>query len=157
MSAPPEHTPRATALLTAVGAWGLATSMLVGAASVLARHLGIALPGDIEIMRAAILVTASVAVLSATLAHRHATVHLLTGRLSVSVGKRLERVGEWLSVLFFLAGTCGLAWIMWDLRHAHEQSDILHIPFAPLRWICLAALVGAAIAGALGNRRANRP
>jgi TRAP-type C4-dicarboxylate transport system permease small subunit len=148
---------RLIALLTSIGAAGLATSMLVGAGSVLARRWGIALPGDIEVMRAAILVTASVAVLTATLAHRHAAVHLLTDRLPVSVGLRLQRAGEWLSVLFFLAGASGLAWIMWDLRDAHEQSDILHIPYAPLRWISFAALLGAAIAVAFGRRRGKRP
>lgn len=157
MSSPRESPARTDPLLTSVGAIGLATSMLVGVASVLARHLGIALPGDIEIMRAAILVTASVAILSATLAHRHATVHLLTERVPASAGRLLERAAEWLSTLFFLAASSGLAWIMWDLRHAHEQSDILHIPYAPLRWISFAALAAAAIAVARGSRRKNRP
>jgi len=156
MSAPTERPARAAALLTVLGAMALATSMLVGAVSVLARHLDIALPGDIEIMRTAILVTASVSVLSATIARRHATVHLLIDRLPVPVGNRLKSTGEWLSGLFFLAGAAGLAWITWDLRNAHEQSDILHIPFAPLRWISLAALVGAAVASAVRGRRGNR-
>lgn len=150
---PPSRESRAQVLLILTGAIGLAASMLVGAASVLARHLGIALPGDIEIMRAAILVTASTAVLSATLAQRHATVHLLTDRLPVSVGGCLERTGEWLCALFFLAAAVGLAWITWDLRRAHEQSDILHIPYAPLRWISLAALLGAAGTVLSGSRR----
>ena len=157
MSPPPLRSSSGGAILTSVGAIGLLTSMLVGAASVLARHLGLALPGDIEIMRAAILVTASVAVLSATIAQRHATVHLLIDRLPDPVGGGLERAGRWLSAIFFLTAACGLAWIMLDLRGAHEQSDILHIPYAPLRWISLAALLGAAIGSALQRRRAHRP
>lgn len=157
MSPPPLRRPSGAAILTSVGAIGLLTSMLVGTASVLARHLGLALPGDIEVMRAAILVTASVALLSATLAQRHATVHLLTARLPVAIGASVDRAGKWLSAVFFLAAACGLAWIMLDLRGAHEQSDILHIPYAPLRWISLAALLGAAIASAFLLRRAQRP
>lgn len=148
-----EYRPRAAALLAWAGALGIAASMLVGTASVLGRHLGIALPGDIEIMRAAILLTASVAVLGATLAQRHAGVHLLTDRLSEQAGGRLALLGACLSVLFFLAIAAGLAWIMLDLRHAHEQSDILHIPFAPLRWISLAAVLGAAAASARSGWR----
>jgi hypothetical protein len=131
--------------------------MLVGTASVLARHLGIALAGDVEVMRAAILVTASVALLSSTLAYRHASVHLLTDRLPISLGAHLSRAGALLSALLFLALAAGLAWIMLDLRHAHEQSDILHIPYAPLRWINLAALLGAAVASALRGWRGDRP
>jgi TRAP-type C4-dicarboxylate transport system permease small subunit len=131
--------------------------MLVGTVSALARHLGIALAGDIEIMRAAILLTASVALLSATLAHRHASVHLLTERLPEAVGAALSRASALLSILFFLAVASGLAWIMLDLHDAHEQSDILHIPYAPLRWISLAAICGAAITcGLRAWRRAGR-
>lgn len=147
---------RAELLLAWTGAIGLSTSVLVGTASVLARHLGIALAGDVEIMRAAILVTASVALLCATLASRHASVHLLTDRLPLTVGVPLARAGAVLSTVFFLALACGLAWIMLDLRHAHEQSDILHIPYAPLRWINLAAVLGAVAAGALRGWRRGR-
>lgn len=146
MSSSPLPRPRSNAPLVWVGAIGLVTSMLVGTASVLARHLGIALAGDIEIMRAAILVTASVALLTATLAYRHASVHLLTDRLPASIGAPLLRAGTLLALLFFLAVASGLAWIMLDLRQAQEQSDILHIPYAPLRWISLAAIIGAAVA-----------
>lgn len=156
MSPSGRHSRRAT-LLAWTGAIGLSTSMLVGTASVLARHLGIALAGDVEIMRAAVLVTASVALLSATLASRHASVHLLIDRLPISIGAHLSRARALLSALLLLALTCGLAWIMLDLRHAHEQSDILHIPYAPLRWINLAALLGAAIASALRAWRGDRP
>lgn len=127
--------------------------MLVGTTSVLARHLGIALAGDIEVMRAAILLTASVALLSATLAHRHASVRLLTDRLPAGIGAMLARASVLLSILFFLAVAAGLTWIMLDLRHGDERSDILHIPYAPLRWISLAAILGAAACGLSGRRR----
>ena len=155
MSSPARHS-RIEALLAWTGAIGLSTSVLVGTASVLARRLGIALAGDVEIMRAAILVTASVALLCATLASRHARVHLLTDRLPVTVGMPLARTGALLSAVFFLAVACGLAWIMLDLRHAHEQSDILHIPYAPLRWINLAAVLGALVATAIRGWRRQR-
>lgn len=148
MSSSSRPPPRPGAPLAWIGAIGLVTSMLVGTASVLARHLGIALAGDVEIMRAAILVTASVALLISTTAYRHASVHLLTDRLPMRISVPLLRAGMLLSILFFLAIASGLAWIMLDLRHAHEQSDILHIPYAPLRWISLAAVLGAAAASA---------
>ena len=156
MSSPGRTTRHATTLLAWAGAIGLSASMLVGMASVLARHLGIALAGDIEIMRAAILLTASVALLSATLANRHASVHLLTERLPAAIRPALSGASTLLSLLFFLAVACGLAWIMSDLSHAHEQSAILRIPFAPLRWISLTAICGAAVACGLRNRRAGK-
>jgi len=154
MSTAPERPRLLGALILGAGALGLATSVLVGTAAAIARHLRVVIVGDIEIVQTAILVTASAALVAATLASRHASVHLLIDRVPAATKARLLRLNGLLSAVFFLALTCGLGWITLDLRHAHEESELLHIPYAPLRWIALAAILGSGVLSlALVTRR----
>jgi len=134
-----------TALLLGVGALGLAASMLIGTLTVIARHLGIALVGDIELMQTAILVTSAASLVAATLERRHASVHLLIDRLPAPARAALARVNTLLAACFFALLAVGLGWITLELTHAHEQSELLHIPYAPLRWISLTATVLAGL------------
>ena len=76
---PPEKTRRG--LLFYVGSAGLLCMMLVEAAAVIGRHLGMPLMGALEIVQAAIVPAACAAMLIATLRGAHAAVHLVTERL----------------------------------------------------------------------------
>ena len=38
----------------------------------------------------------------------------------------------------------GSIWIAFDLRDGHEQSELLHIPYAPLRVVSIAAVLAVA-------------
>jgi TRAP-type C4-dicarboxylate transport system permease small subunit len=138
-----------------VGSCALLGAMAVDAAAVVGRHLGIPLLGSLEIVQALILIAASSAVVSATLANKHAAVHLLINRVSAPAKLWMKRINSILGVIFLLMLAAGTAWIARDLWGEHEQSELLHIPFAPLRIACLVALVLAAailVRGLFGRR-----
>jgi TRAP-type transport system small permease protein len=124
-----------------VGAAGLLFAIGADAVAVLGRHLGIPLLGSIELMQAAILLAASAAIVLATVAKKHAVVHLLIDRLSPRRRSVMERVHALLSAVFFAALSIGSVWIAFDLRHGHEQSELLRIPFAPLRVLSIVAVL----------------
>jgi TRAP-type transport system small permease protein len=122
----------------------LLAATAVDAAAVAGRHLGVPILGSLEIVQALILVASASAVVCATLADKHAAVNLLVNRVSPSARHWMRRVNAILCVLFLLLLACGTGWIASDLWGGHEQSELLHIPYAPLRILCLVALVLAA-------------
>jgi TRAP-type transport system small permease protein len=127
-----------------IGAAGLLIAIAADALAVLGRHIGIPLLGSIEIMQAAILLASSAAIVLATAAKRHAVVHLLIDRLSPPARIAMERLHALLSAAFFIALAVGSIWIAFDLRDGHEQSELLHIPYAPLRVVSIAAVLAVA-------------
>ena len=134
----------ARAALFYIGAVGLLIAIAADALAVLGRHTGIPLLGSIEIMQAAILLASSAAIVLATAAKRHAVVHLLIDRLSPSARIGMERLHALLSAVFFVALAVGSIWIAFDLRDGHEQSELLRIPYAPLRIVSIAAVLAVA-------------
>lgn len=138
-----------------VGAAGLLFAIGADALAVLGRHLGIPLLGSIELMQAAILLASSAAIVMATAAKKHAVVHLLIDRLPPRRRSVMERVHALLSALFFLALGVGSAWIAFDLRNGHEQSELLQIPYAPLRIVSIIAVL--AVAAIYLGRALQRP
>jgi TRAP-type transport system small permease protein len=127
-----------------VGAAGLLFAIGADAVAVLGRHLGIPLLGSIELMQAAILLTSSAAIVLATVANKHAVVHLLIDRLSPRRRAMMERVHALLGAVFFAALAVGSLWIAYDLRDGHEQSELLRIPYAPLRIVSIVAVLAVA-------------
>ncbi len=111
---------------------------------VVARHTGWRFIGAIEIVRAAMLVASSAAIVVATIAHKHATVRLVVDRLPSAVRKLLRPVHAVTAGAYFLALAIGCSWIALDLFHGHEESEILHISYLPLRLISIAALIATA-------------
>ena len=45
------------------------------------------------------------------------------------------------AALFFMALAAGSAWIMWELRYAHEETELLRLPLWPLRVLIVGALL----------------
>ena len=127
-----------------LGGIALLFAMAVEAVAVLGRHIGIPLPGSIELVQAAILVAASAAMLSATLADKHARVRVVVDRLNCGPLVILKRIQVFVSVLFFGALATGSIWIFMDLWGGYEESEVLHIPYAPLRILCIVAVLGVA-------------
>lgn len=127
---PPAHGP-----LFYIGAAGLLTVMSVETLSVIGRHLGWPLLGALELIQASILVAACAAMVSATATDAHASVHLVIDRLSPRVRTALLRLAALLSALFFAGLFAGSLWLTRDFWRAHEQSELLGIPFRPLRVI----------------------
>ena len=124
-----------------IGAAGLLLAMAVEGIAVLGRQIGMPLHGALEIIQTAILLTASVSMLSATLSNSHATVHLLTTRLPPSPKRALQRFASLASALFFAALAVSAGWLAMDHWATHEESELLHIPFRPLRVLSLLATI----------------
>jgi len=139
-----------------LGAAALLFAVAVDAIAVIGRHIGKPLLGSIELMQAAILIAASAAIVSATMVDKHAVVHLLIDRLSPRARQLMDRVHAALCALFFAALAVGSIWIALDLRGGNEESELLRIPYAPLRVISIVAVSAVALIYALriaGRRR----
>jgi len=128
-----------------IGAVGLLLAMAVEAVSVLGRHVGIPLLGAIEIIQAAILLIATAAMVSTTISHAHARVTLLTDRIGPTAQAVLKRFSAFLSILFFTGLAAGALWLAMDTWNEYEQSELLHIPFPPLRAISFLATAAIAV------------
>jgi TRAP-type C4-dicarboxylate transport system permease small subunit len=127
-----------------MGAGGLLTMTAIETISVVGRHLGAPLLGALEVIRAAILLAACAAMVIATLADAHASVHLVLDRVPPRARHGLERFSALLSALFFAGLLTGSLWLASDFWSAHEESELLGIPFRPLR--VLVSLSAGAIA-----------
>lgn len=128
-----------------IGAGGLVLAMGVETLAVLGRHVGIPLLGALEIIQACILLMASAAMLSATMHRGHATVTLLTHRLGDGPRRVLHAFANLLSALFFVGLAAGVLWLTVETWNDYEQSELLHIPFRPLRMVSLVAAVAIAL------------
>jgi TRAP-type transport system small permease protein len=147
---PAEKRPRRYGILFYLGAGGLLVAMTIEAIAVAGRQIGVPLLGALEIIQTAILVTASSAMLSATLVDAHASVRLLVERLSASVQDVLHRLAMLLSAAFFACLTAAVTWLTVDAWHEFEHSELLHIPYRPLR--VLVVVMTAAVASALAYK-----
>jgi TRAP-type C4-dicarboxylate transport system permease small subunit len=136
--------PGARGPLFYVGATALLLAMAVDALAVLGRHIGLPLLGSLELVQAAIVVASSTAIVFATLANRHAAARFLLDRSTPRVRRLLQQFARVLTLLFFLILASGQTWITHDLWDGHEDSELLHIPFAPLRLVSIVAVLLAA-------------
>jgi TRAP-type C4-dicarboxylate transport system permease small subunit len=137
-----------------LGAAGLLGATAFDAAAVLGRHVGVPFPGSLELVQASILLAASAALVAATLHRRHAAARLVLDRLAPPIRRWLQRLSALLTLAFFVLLAAGQIWIGADLWHAHEDSEVLHIPYAPLRLIGIAAVL---LAGWFTARPTARP
>jgi TRAP-type C4-dicarboxylate transport system permease small subunit len=145
----PVNPPR-RGLLFYAGSAGLLCMMLVEAVAVIGRHVGMPVMGALEIVQAAIVPAACAGMLIATLRGAHAAVHMLTERLPAATRRATELGGAWLAALFFAALCAGAGWLAAEYWNSFEQSEVLHIPFRPLR--LLVAFTGGALAVAFVYR-----
>lgn len=148
---PPEKRPRGP--LFYVGSAGLLCMMVVEAAAVVGRHIGMPVMGALEIVQAAIVPAACAGMLIATLRGAHAAVHMLTDRLPLAARRWIERAGAVLAALFFAAMCGGAAWLAVEYWNSYEQSEVLHIPFRPLRALIALTAAGLAVAFLYGGFR----
>jgi TRAP-type C4-dicarboxylate transport system permease small subunit len=137
-----------------IGAAALLAVTGVDAVAVLGRHIGLPFTGSLELVQAGILLASTSALVAATAVNRHACARLVLDRVPAGVRRWMQRLNALMSVLFFLLLAAGQLWVTADLWHAHEDSDVLHIPFAPLRLIGIAGVLLAAL---IVSRRTIRP
>jgi TRAP-type C4-dicarboxylate transport system permease small subunit len=143
-SAPPGER-RRYGVLFYVGAGGLMIAMTIEAIAVIGRQLGMPLLGALEIIQAAILLTATSSMLSATLTDAHASVHLLVERLSPSAKVWLHRAAMLISSVFLACLSVAAAWLTIEAWNDFEHSELLHIPYRPLRVIVVVTTAAVAV------------
>ena len=122
-------------LIIWTGGLALLAATAIDTFAVIGRHVGLPVPGSIEMMQAVVLVSGVIAMLVATIENAHARVKLVVDRLSPARRAVADRLSNLLTLLFFAALLAGSSWIAWDLRDAYEQSELLGIPWLALRII----------------------
>lgn len=119
--------------LVILGGGALLFAMAVDAIAVAGRHLGLPLLGSIELVQASVLVSAAMAMIVATISRTHAVVHLVVDRVTSQRRRQMLSANALLSAVLFIALLTGSGWLCWEMWFHHEQSDVLRIPFRPLR------------------------
>lgn len=132
-----------------IGSVGLLGAMLVDFAAVVGRRSGVPLLGSIELSELCIVCMASASLLGVTLERGHASVHLLTERLSERPRLAFARASDLLSAVFFAFVLGGSAILVFDLWRGAERSELLQLPILPLRLIWCASLVGIVLCFAM--------
>jgi TRAP-type transport system small permease protein len=125
-----------------VAGGALLVAMVVDTIAMLGRQLHWPLLGAIEIVQAAVLFGSAGALLMATLDRSHAHVRLLLDRLPPRWQVALSRLHALMSVLLFGGLLAGSAWLALDLWNGHEESELVHVPYRPLRVALVLALLG---------------
>jgi TRAP-type C4-dicarboxylate transport system permease small subunit len=125
-----------------IGAVGLLTATATDTIALIGRHIRVPLLGSIEIVQCAVLVAACISLLVATQRRSHARVHLVLDRLGPAMRARAERLHGIAGALFVVALLVGCAWVAADLWSAHEESELMRIPYRPLRVVLLLSLAG---------------
>jgi TRAP-type C4-dicarboxylate transport system permease small subunit len=140
---------RAHGLLTraayGLGAVGLLGATGADALAVLGRHTGLHLIGSIELVQGAVVLLGCAAMLIATMIRGHASVHIVTDRLSAVAQRRLARLAALAGAVLFAVLAIGTAWIVGELWAGYEETELLHIPLRWLRvlWFGFTVLIAA--------------
>lgn len=143
-------------LLIWIGGAALFAAVFIGAIAVVGRHTGHPLLGAIEVAECAVLVSGAIGILIATLAGVHARVHLLQNRLAAGTLAALDRLAALLAAAFFLLLALGSIRIYLDLRAGFEESELLHLPYWPLRMLTILVVTAASVVYVLRAVRGRR-
>ena len=139
---------RARQMLVWFSGGALLVAMFADTLAMLGRALDIPLVGSIEVIQAVVLFAAGGALIIATLEDAHARVNLLLERLPPAWRARFGQIHAAAAVLLYAALLAGSVWIAMDLWGGYEESEILRIPYRPLRvTVVLALLTLLIIAG----------
>jgi TRAP-type C4-dicarboxylate transport system permease small subunit len=120
-------------LLVVVAGGALLVAVAVDALAMIGRQVRIPLLGSIEIVQAAIVIASAGALIIATLDAAHARVNLLLDRVPARWRERLEQLHAIAAAVLHAALLTGTVWIAADLWQGNEESELLHIPYRPLR------------------------
>lgn len=132
---------RFRACLVWCGGGALLLAMITDTLAMLGRALEWPLLGAIELVQASVLVAASGALIVAGVDAAHARVQLLLNRLPVATRDRFEQLHAVAAVVFYAALLVGSLLITVDLWLGHEESELLRIPYRPLRVVVAVVLV----------------
>lgn len=135
-------------VLVWVGGAALFIAVAVDALAMVGRQIRIPLIGSIEIVQAVVLFAAGAGLVIATLDGAHARVRLLLERMPDRWRQRSRRLHALATLLLVAALLAGSVWIAADLWNGHEESELLGIPYRPLRVVtALTFFMLLAIAG----------
>jgi len=120
-------------LLVWIAGGALLVAVAVDSLAMIGRQIRLPLLGSIEIVEAVVLFAAAGGLIVATLDGAHARVNLLLERLPAASRRRVLRLHALAATLLFAALLAGTVWIAADLWNGHEESELLRIPYKPLR------------------------
>jgi TRAP-type C4-dicarboxylate transport system permease small subunit len=120
-------------LLVWIAGGALLVAVAVDTLAMIGRQIRFPLLGSIEIVEAVVLLAAGGGLIIATLDGAHARVNLLLERLPQVWRERVLRLHALAATLLFAALLAGAVWIAADLWNGHEESELLRIPYRPLR------------------------
>lgn len=126
-------------LLIVVAGGALLGATAVDTLAMLGRQVEVPLLGAIEIVQALVLIAGSGALIVAARDRAHARVHLLLGRLPERWRERFERVHTLAAIAVYAALLAGSVWIAADLWKGSEESELIRIPYRPLRIVVIVA------------------
>jgi len=118
----------------------LLMAMLIEFGAVMLRNLGWNLVGSIELVQAMILLSSSGAMVAATLSRAHAKVSIFSSRYRGQSGRAMRILLAVGGSAYFIALAFGSTWVAWDMRGGAEQSELLGIPYMPLRVLVTVAM-----------------
>lgn len=134
----------------AVGAIGLLVATAVDAIAVLGRHTGFTFLGSIELVQSSTVLTATAAMIIATAVGVHASVHIITQRLSEARRNSLARGAYALGALLFAILFVGSLWVASEMWGGFERTELLGIQ---LRWLRALWIAGTLIITIMFVRR----
>ena len=120
-------------LLVWIAGGALLIAVAVDSLAMIGRQVRFPLLGSIEIVEAVVLFAAGGGLIIATLDGAHARVNLLLERLPEHWRRRVVRLHALVAALLFAALSAGTVWIAADLWNGYEESELLRIPYKPLR------------------------
>jgi len=147
---------RLRSLLVWIAGGALLAAVAVDSLAMIGRQIGVPLIGSIEIVEAVVLLASAGALVLATLDAAHARVNLLFDRLPPHWRLRIGILHAISAAVLYAALLVGTLWIAADLWAGHEESELLRIPYRPLRMtvaLCFAWLLVHSLLR-LGRRRA---
>jgi TRAP-type C4-dicarboxylate transport system permease small subunit len=127
------------------GGVALLAAAAIDTVAVIGRNIGLPLTGSIELMQAAVVISGGIGLIIATIEQSHARVRLLVDRLTPERLVWADRASDALTLIFVLALLAGSIWLAADLWHAHEQSELLGIPWRLLRLVANGSLLAVCV------------
>jgi len=116
-------------------------AMVADTLAMIGRQIHLPLIGSIEIVQSAVLFAAAGGLIIAALDGAHARVQIVLERLPSRWRSRVERLHAVAAGLVYTALLVGSGWIAADLWNGHEESELLRIPYRPLRVAVVLTLV----------------
>jgi len=129
------NSPRPRDLLVWMSGGALLGAVVTDSLAMMGRQIQVPLIGSLELVQAAVLVASAGALVVATLDGAHARVNLIRDRLPTSWRTGLDRLHALAAAVVHGSLLAGTIWIATDLWTGHEESELLRIPYRPLRLV----------------------